>query len=229
MNGILLEGITGSGKTRLFGHLQRILADRARSNTKILLGEHYTERVLEHLRDGGTLTPEQVLAHLHGVLNMLDALRSAKAASKLRDRRGNATVLVVMERFAISQIAAMALAEPAACLLSASLVEAIAGLYQRADACGLKTVVLRVAPSAIGERVLSTTSYRNAAWRSYLARSGDDEAIVRHHTALQDALCACCRTLQGIVRPEFIDVAGACCEDEYASVAHDLARRFLAR
>jgi hypothetical protein len=34
------------------------------SNTKIFLSEHYTERVLEHQRESGTLTSAAVLDHL---------------------------------------------------------------------------------------------------------------------------------------------------------------------
>ena len=50
MAGIILEGVTGVGKTRLFHAIQAWLAENRASNTKLLLSEHYSERVLEARR-----------------------------------------------------------------------------------------------------------------------------------------------------------------------------------
>lgn len=229
MKGVILEGVTGAGKSRISSHLQRILASDAPSNTKLFLGEHYTDRVLEHLRDGGKLTPAHVLVHLHRITSVLSPLRVAKADSKFAGRDGNTTVLVVIERFLLGHIASMTIAEPGSWSLAAHVVDAMAALYQNVRDCGLHTVVLRIAPEALGERVLSTRRYRNAAWRDYLARQGDDDAIVRYHGALQGVLLDYCGTLQAIVQPTFVDVGADWGDHQYAAAASDLARRFLAR
>lgn len=227
MKGIILEGVTGSGKTRIFGHLQRMLAAERPSNTKIFLSEHYTERVLEHHRENGTLTSAMVLDHLQRIIGMLESLRSTKVASKFSGRGGNVTVLVVVERFLLGQVALMSTSDPSSWCVSPPLVDEIAALYRRADACGLRTVVLRVAPDAMRDRVLSTRRYRNAAWCDYLASQGDDDVIVARYTALQNSMLEHCRRLDAIVQPTFIEVGADWEDDQYVAVADDLKCRFL--
>lgn len=227
MKGIILEGVTGSGKTRIFGHLQRMLTAERPSNTKIFLSEHYTERVLEHQRESGTLTPAVVLDHLQRMIGMLESLRSAKAASKFSGRGGNATVLVVVERFLLGQVALMSTSDPSSWRVSPPLVDAIAALYRRIDACGLRTIVLRVLPDAMRDRVLSTRRYRNAAWCDYLASLGDDDAIVARYTAVQNTMLEHSRSLEAIVQPTFTEIGADWEDDQYEAVADDLKCRFL--
>lgn len=228
MIGVVLEGVTGSGKTRLVGHLQRLLAAGAPSNTKVFLGEHYTERMLEHLQEAGTLAPKAVFAHLHEMLGILEPLRAAKQRSKFRERAGNTTVLVIVERFALGRIAGMQLRDPAAWALTPALVDSIDALYRRADGFGLRRIVMRVAPEAIRERVLSTRRHRNAAWSEHLAGQGDDEAIVARYTREQRLLLQMSEALS-VVQPVYVDVAGVWDDAEYARTAEALVHRFFSR
>lgn len=229
MLGVIIEGTTGSGKTRLAGHLQRVLAAGAPSNTKLFIGEHYTERVLEHLQEAGTLVPATVLAHLHQLLAVLEPLRAAKQQSKFRGRAGNTTVLVVMERFLLGRIANMRVRNREHWTLTPDLVAAIAELYRRADECGLRRVILRIAPEAIRERVLSTRHHRNAAWRDFLLAQGDDDAVVQRYVSEQDILLEAAEELRSIVHPVYVEVSGGWDDSAYASAAEDLVRRFFPR
>jgi thymidylate kinase len=229
MIGVIIEGITGSGKTRLVGHLQRVLATRAPANTKLFIGEHYTERALEHLQEAGTLVPPTVIAHLHGLFGLLDPLRAAKQRSRFRDHAGNTTVLVIMERFLLGRIAIMRIHDPETWKLTPELVASITELYRRADECGLRRVILRVTPEAIRERVLSTRHHRNAAWCEHLAAQGDDDAIVQRYVREQNLLLEPSEALRSVVEPVYVDVDAVWEDAEYATVAEDLVHRLFAR
>ena len=87
--------------------------------------------------------------------------------------------------------------------------------------------MLRVAPDAMRDRVLSTRRYRNAAWCDYLASQGDDDVIVARYTALQNSMLEHCRRLDAIVQPTFIEVGADWEDDQYVAVADDLKCRFL--
>jgi thymidylate kinase len=229
MIGLIIEGITGSGKTRLLGHVQRVLATRAPSNTKLFIGEHYTERALEHLQEAGTLVPLTVIEHLHQLFAVLDPLSAAKQRSKFRDRAGNATVLVLMERFLLGRIAIMRMHDHDAWKLTPELVASITELYRRADDCGLRRVILRITPEAIRDRVLSTRHHRNAAWSEFLAAQGDDHAIVHRYVREQNLLLEASEALSSIVQPVYVDVDAVWEDSEFEAVADDLVRRFFGR
>jgi thymidylate kinase len=72
MRGLIVEGVTASGKSTLLRLLQRHLADEHPSRTKLFLSEHYTERILEDAKARGTLTFEQALSHMTDVVATLN-------------------------------------------------------------------------------------------------------------------------------------------------------------
>jgi hypothetical protein len=226
MRGVILEGVTAAGKTRLLGHLQRLLADRS-SNTKVVISEHYTERMLEHRWEAGTLSEDEVLVHLNEVLDVLEPFRRAKSVSKFAGRGGNTTVLVVLERFLLGFFPTLRLLDPRRWELTPRLTADIAKLYERAESYGLRRVVLRIEPAAMRDRVLSTKAHRNQAWGDYLSKIGDEAAIVDHFIRWQDILLETCRTLEDIIQPTFIDVGMGWDDDRYRTVAETVYRDCL--
>src|SRR5947209_12604938 len=83
MTGLVVEGVVAAGKTTLLGHLQRHLVDLRPACTRLVLSEHYTERVLEDKRATRMLTPDDVLTHAAGVLQLIESLHALSAGSKL--------------------------------------------------------------------------------------------------------------------------------------------------
>src|SRR5215472_6637793 len=142
MVGLILEGVTGAGKTRLFHALQAWLTENRASNTKLLLSEHYSERVLESRRKTGMLEEGEVVAHLVKLLQPLRDLDRLWSQSGFPSASGPARVVAVIERFLLGHMVNMKGREtgrwPSAC------APAIEGLYRKATMLGLRTVVLRL-------------------------------------------------------------------------------------
>src|SRR5437879_12217786 len=82
MTGVVVEGVVAAGKTTLLRHLQQHLVDLRPACTKLVLSEHYAERVLEDRRAACTLTPDEVLTHAAGVLQLIESLHALRAGSK---------------------------------------------------------------------------------------------------------------------------------------------------
>ena len=220
MAGIILEGVTGAGKTMLFRALQAWLVENRASNTKLLLSEHYSERVLEACRKAGSLGEDDVLAHLATLLQPLSDLERLWSQSGLSSTSPAARVVTVIERFLLGHMVNMKCQEldrwPAGC------TRAIEGLYRQADALGLHTVVLVLPAGQLAERIRSTRGHRNAAWSAFLDSFGSEEAAIAHFERWQELLLTVVDRLQPIVRPQLIDMSAVTRPDDYANLAQRL-------
>jgi thymidylate kinase len=219
MAGIILEGVTGAGKTMLFRALQAWLVENRASNTKLLLSEHYSERALEARRKAGSLGEDDVLAHLATLLQPLSDLERLWSHSGFPSVSGAARVVTVIERFLLGHIVNMRCQEPhrwpAACM------PAVERLYRQANALGLRTVVLVLPAGRLTERIRSTRLHRNAAWSVFLDSFGIEDAAIAHFERWQALLLTVVDRLQLIVQPQLIDMSDVTRPDDYA----DLARR----
>jgi len=60
MRGIIIDGVTASGKTSIIKNLNISLSESKPPMTKFFISEHYTERMLEHLKDDDQLIGGEV-------------------------------------------------------------------------------------------------------------------------------------------------------------------------
>ncbi len=100
VTGVVSEGVVASDKTTLLRHLQRHLADSRPACTKLVLSEHYTERVLEDKRADRTLTCNDVLSHATEVLHLIESLHALRGRSKFSESVSpNAEIALLVERW----------------------------------------------------------------------------------------------------------------------------------
>ncbi len=52
----IIEGVSAAGKSCLLNALQKLFVVHYPKATKLFISEHFTQRSLEHLRDGKTLS-----------------------------------------------------------------------------------------------------------------------------------------------------------------------------
>jgi hypothetical protein len=220
MAGIILEGVMGAGKTLLFRALQAWLVENRASNTKLLLSEHYSERVLEARRKAGSLGENDVLAHLATLLQPLNDLERRWLHSGFPSVSGAARVVTVIERFLLGHMVNMKCQEPDR--WPAGCTPAIEGLYRQADALGLRTVVLVLPTGQLAERIRSTRMHRNAAWSAFLDSFGSEGVAVAHFERWQAMLLTLVYRLQPIVQPELIDMSDVTRPEDYATLARRL-------
>jgi hypothetical protein len=220
MAGIILEGVTGVGKTRLFHAIQAWLAENRASNTKLLLSEHYSERVLEARRKVGALAEDQVVAHLDKLLQPLRDLEGLWAHSGFPPAAGPARVVAVIERFLIGQVVHMRCHQPHR--WPNTCAPAIEGLYREASTLGLRTVVLVLPADRLAERIRSTRAHRNAAWSAFLDGFGNDGAAIAHFERWQALMHETVEQWRAVVQPEIVDMSDVTGTNDYADLARKL-------
>ncbi|MDQ3944684.1 MAG: hypothetical protein M3357_05950 [Actinomycetota bacterium] len=160
--GLILDGVTGTGKSTLFRCLRShpCFTD---VDSAVFLSQSYTLRVAPGDRIEGLL--DDVL----GQLEMLHGHREASGFARRED--GRADVSFLFEGF--HHYAALEHVEPEDRLRFAGDFEA------RLGPLGAKLVALSVSPEAVLERcVRSTLRHRGSGWRQFLTRFGDTEEDV---------------------------------------------------
>jgi hypothetical protein len=204
MKGIVLEGVTASGKTRLLAAVQRQLVAKRPSATKLVLSEHYTDRLLEEPRKHGKLAFSEALHHVHDVISTIRTLDRLQRGGKFAGRGGDSDVYVIVERFLGSHAAYLA---RGGVFPTPAEHDAVVALYREMAEAGLRTVVLRLPADVLPAAVLDTRKHRSTAWRAFLGSHGpDDTAIAAAFAAWQEALLGFYASLPAELRPHVVDV-----------------------
>jgi len=174
LHGIILEGIPAVGKTRTLEALRAAESFRHHPST-LILGEHYTERAVEHRPDRDGVRHERLM---YRVLAALEPLRVLSVDGPLfRTQDGKATLRYVLERFHLTNVLCHGHGDEG----MLARVENTLKLYQ-------PTIVLcTVAPELIGDRLRDTLARRNEGWRQFLLSQADGwDGVVQHYTELQE-------------------------------------------
>ena len=194
ISGLIIEGVVASGKTTLIQELQQILANRHPARTKIYIGEHYTERVLENEKAKGSLTAQATIDLASKIVEELESIAAWKSESKFCHNQGNAVIDSTLERFLGSHYANLKTLNlwDTNCQDESSR---IIDIYNRLEILGFSVVILKLPDSLIGQAVASTKLYRNAAWCQYLETIGNDEEVGSYYLNWQNKLLEFYHTL----------------------------------
>lgn len=187
MKGIILEGVSGSGKSLLAAALQKYASEHHPQNTKVFLSEHLTERVNEDIRKRGELSEAGVLDHLDNLLALIEGLGARLDDSWLDERGRNTEPLVLVERFLLSHMTNLKMADPMS-WQSAEVSRRVNSLQARIRQVGLVTVVLQLPDPLVLERVRDARLHRSGGWGAFLDSIGDDEAVSQHFVNWQKLL-----------------------------------------
>ena len=165
---LLIEGVVATGKTTLLTALQQMPAWQERP-TKLVLSEHYTERVLELTKP----TLDSRLALLSRHVDICTTLHDIWRDSRVSDNRGLAP-LVLCERFHLTHAAQVETLAP------------FSALEQQLSNCDALLVFLYHPPELMLERIKATEETRNVMWRRWLRSLGSDQDMVKYFLALQE-------------------------------------------
>jgi len=174
VHGLILEGIPAVGKSRTLAELRASESFRQRAST-LILGEHYTERAVEHRPDPDGVRHERLM---YRVLAALEPLRVLSVDGPLFQRQhGQAALRYVLERFHLTNILCHAHGDEA----MLQRVENTLKLYHPT------LVLLTIAPEQIDERLRDSLTRRNESWREHLLSQAPDwSGVVARYVALQD-------------------------------------------
>ncbi|MFC1790226.1 hypothetical protein ACFLZP_01940 [Patescibacteria group bacterium] len=181
MKGIIIDGVVASGKSSIIKYIQQELVKLYPQRSKFFLSEHYTERILESLRENGQLDGKKTKEHIRDILETLQKYNQMLLNSKFNENRGNAELIVVIERFILTHLTSLKDRR------GYSLKEAQEHLLT-VKKFNIRQIVLVIPEDRLKERLMSTIHYRNNNWKKYLYSNGNEEQIIEKFRQWQNKL-----------------------------------------
>ena len=171
LNGIILEGICGTGKSTV---LSAVLSDQrwlGRGHaSSIVLSEHQTQRVLEPLEAEGALTADDSLGLLDELTCFLEnADGRLRRTGWLERNRRNHLLPFILERFHLTH----------AYHYNHLDWDNLIDIDARLSKLNAKIVLLRLAEEDIENRIIGDKDKNN--WASYISRFGNTDAEIKSH------------------------------------------------
>jgi len=165
---IIIEGVVATGKTLLVKAIEKAPFWQERP-TKIMLSEHYTERVLE-LTSPGVWDRHALLTEHLGLARQL---HMRYAGSRFRGSRV-VEPLVIIERFHLTHAAQVGDFAP-----FRDIDDALCEL-------GGRLILLHHPPDSLLKNVLATIQERPPMWAQWLRSLGNEQEIESYFARLQD-------------------------------------------
>lgn len=167
MRGIIIDGVTASGKTSVLKILKQSLEASKPEMSKIFLSEHYTQRMLEHKKESGDLCFNDVKIHINEILNSLKVYDAMLKKSKFNNDPRGAELLVVLERFFLTHMIELN--------LNNEEEKYLLNIYNELEEYNVKQFLLVIPEELMRDRIMSTLKYRNEYWEQFLYSLGKTE------------------------------------------------------
>ena len=179
MKGIIIEGVASSGKTSILKHLHAKISEQFPASTKLFISEHYTERMLEHLKESKKLSGLYIKNHIGRVVDNLENYQDMLNKSKFASNPKSANAYVTLERFILTYLSSSPIEK------EYSLNEAKQH-FKKLNNMGIKQVVLTIPQEHFKERLLSTLKYRNDTWKEHLYSRGNEDEVIAYYLKWQE-------------------------------------------
>lgn len=186
MRGYVIEGVIGAGKSTLLRAMEEQISSRFPGTSRMVLTEHYTDRLFEDDRRDGSASFAEALDHCEEIARRVVWLADVKYASKFGGLQGPAAVHVIIERFIGTHVAHHT-ADRALTDDESMRAESLLRSMAEVD---IASVVLEVEPSVMAASIAETRKIRSESWTNYLNSIGDDDQIVEFFEAWQSRLLA---------------------------------------
>jgi len=174
MRGIIIDGVAGSGKSSILNYIHSEIHKKYPSSTKFFISEHYTERMLEHLRDKKELNGFHIKSHVSRIIENLRMYQQMLDKSKFSQNPQGADIFVTIERFLLTHFASMDIE-------SEYSVDEAKSHFNTLNKLGIKQIALIIPESRLRESILSTLNYRNEKWKEHLYSKGTEKKIVESY------------------------------------------------
>lgn len=216
MKGVIIDGVVASGKSSIIKYLQEELVKTYPQRSKFFLSEHYTERILEGLKENGSLTAKKTKQHIQDILETLQRYNEMLENSKFTGNPKNAELILVIERFILTHLTSLKDRR------GYSLKEA-QQQFLLAKKFNIRQIVLVIPEKDLKERIMSTICYRNDNWRNYLDSNGNETQIVRNYCQWQNRLKEYASKFKGFIETTIIETK----HTDYKQYAREIFEKYL--
>ena len=178
--GLILEGVSGSGKTKVLNALLRSREYLNRGHlSSIVLTEHHTQRVLEPKQETRGLTVQDNTALLRRHVETVRALDAGLRGTDWSDRgRLNHRLCYVLERFHLTHVSHY----------PHMRWEHVTAIDDALVGLGCKLCLLTADRDTIEERAVNRRHDRE--WQRHLSSLGSYPEVLNHYMAQQEHLLA---------------------------------------
>ncbi len=174
-----MDGVASSGKTSILKHLHRKILEQNPSSTKLFISEHYTERILEHLKESGELTGVHIKEHVEKIIGIIADFQGMLDKSKFRNNPKGANLFVTLERFILTHITSLDIEND-------YTIKEARNHFETIGKMGIKQVLLVIPEARFKEKLMSTIEHRNEAWKEHLYSKGSEKEIVAYYLNWQN-------------------------------------------
>lgn len=182
MKGIILEGVSASGKSTILNLIQKRIIEEYPSSTKFFISEHYTQRMLEHEAEAEALTSELVKRHVEKIIRNLNTYQTMLDRSKFATRPSGAEAFVTIERFLFTFLATQSNH------LEDYLAIDIEHQLNKLSKMNIRQYILTLSKERLKEHIDRTLTHRNAQWADYVYKKGGVDGIVEQSMKWQGNL-----------------------------------------
>ena len=205
MKGIIIDGVASSGKTSILKHLHAKISEKYPSSTRFFMSEHYTERMLEHLKERGDLTGIHIKDHMESIIGTLKNFQEMLDKSKFVNNPKGANMFVTLERFILTHMASINMENQYSLQDARSHFEALGKM-------GFKQVLLVIPEPNFKDKIMSTLVHRNEAWKEHLYSRGGENEIVSYYMNWQENFLNHAKKFQDAIDTLVVEVK----DDDYA-------------
>lgn len=180
--------------------------------SKLFFSEHYTQRMLEHLRDEWCLSWNEVKDHFDTIVKTLSLYTNMLSNSKFANRKGNADMVAILERSIFTH------------LISYPHITKeyndwlVRDHLQHLKDMEIKHVILRLSEEYIERRLRSSITHRNEYWKQYLDSLWEWKDVVSYFMNWQKSLFDLLKKYESSIDVVVIDVDS----DDYEGIANTI-------
>lgn len=201
MKGIIIEGISASGKSSVLRHVQKRLQDEMPHSTKLFISEHYTQRMLEHALEYHTLNSQMVKRHIDKLIGYLQMYQTMLNESKFALSPSGAEAFVTIERFLLTFLATHSERFLKDYPLEESKVQ-----LDKLRMMNITQYILVLSKDRLRKHLQRTLTHRNDKWISYIAANGGLESMVDESMKWQDNLLRLSESFKQSIPTRIIEI-----------------------
>ena len=200
MRGIILEGISASGKSTILNLIQKRILEERPASTKLFISEHYTQRMLEHELEAHNLTSKQVKLHAERIIRNLNVYQSMLDKSKFAERPSGADTFVTIERFLFTFLATQSNK------LGPYSVIDVERQLNKLSKMNIRQYLLVLSEEKLKEHISRTLTHRNKQWADYVDKKGGADGIVKESMEWQENFLKLADKYKHSIKTEIIPV-----------------------